>query len=69
MLDLNGAVSAVCGKPYKDCNLQLWHNMHFTTAGKLFCAVQVAHAVSPLLAPKWDTLCKADAKGHSMKCA
>ena len=59
VLDLNGAVSAVCGKPYKACNLQLWDNVHFTTAGKQFCAVQVAHAIGPMLAPRWHTLCTA----------
>jgi hypothetical protein len=59
VLDLNSAVSAVCGKPYKACNLQLWHNVHFTTAGKQFCAVQVAHAIGPMLAPRWHTLCSA----------
>ena len=69
VLDLNAAVSAVCGKPYAACNLQLWQNVHFTTAGKQFCAAQVAHAVAPLLAPKWDSLCKADAHHHSMTCA
>ena len=66
VLDLNGAVSAVCGKPYKACNLQLWHNVHFTTAGKQFCAVQVAHAVAPMLAPKWHTLCSAS--GNDVNC-
>jgi hypothetical protein len=54
--DLNAAVTSVCGKGYDDCNLQLWHNVHFTTAGKQFCAVEVANAVAPLLAPKWAQL-------------
>ena len=66
VLDLNGAVSAVCSKPYETCNLQRWHNVHFTTAGKQFCAVQVAHAVAPLLAPKWNSLC--NATGNDLQC-
>jgi hypothetical protein len=45
VLDLNEAVSTVCSKPYATCNLQQWQNVHFTTAGKQFCAVQVAHAI------------------------
>ena len=74
VLDLNGAVSAVCGKPYEACNLQLWHNVHFTTAGKQFCAVQVSHAIGPMLAPRWHTLCTACAEGdntctdNNMRC-
>lgn len=56
VLDLNAAVNQVCGTGYSDCNLQLWHNVHFTTAGKQFCAVHVAAAVAPLLAPKWAVL-------------
>jgi hypothetical protein len=67
-LDLNGAVSAVCGKPYAACNLQLWQNVHFTTAGKQFCALEVARAVGPLLGPKWHELCKADANHKNTKC-
>ena len=66
VLDLNAAVAAVCGKPYEACNLQRWQNAHFTTAGKQFCAVQVAHAVAPLLAPKWNTLC--NATGNNVHC-
>jgi lysophospholipase L1-like esterase len=54
--DLNAAVNKVCGKGYEDCNLQRWHNVHFTTAGKQFCAVEVANTVAPLLAPKWKTI-------------
>ena len=54
--DLNGAVNRVCGKGYSTCNLQRFHNVHFTTAGKQFCAVQVANVVAPLLAPKWAVL-------------
>eukprot|EP00729_Bicosta_minor_P002814 gene2814-15504_t len=54
--DLNSAVNAVCGKGYAACNLQRFHNVHFTTAGKQFCAVQVANVVAPLLAPKWAVL-------------
>jgi hypothetical protein len=38
---------------YDTCNLQRWHNVHFTTAGKQFCAVEVAHTVAPLLNTKW----------------
>ena len=56
--DLNAAVSAVCGKNYGkgECNLQRYENVHFTDAGKQFCAIEVAHAVAPLLAPKWAKL-------------
>lgn len=67
VLDLNEAVSVVCGKPYESCNLQLWQNVHFTTAGVQFNAIQVAHAVAPLLAPKWNTLC--NATGNAVHCA
>ena len=56
IMDLHGAVSTVCGEPYAKCNLQRWENVHFTDAGKQFCAVQVAHAVAPLVAPKWAVL-------------
>ena len=66
VLDLNAAVSDVCGKPYESCNLQRWHDVHFTSAGKQFCAVQVAHAVAPLLAPKWNRLC--NATGNNVQC-
>lgn len=51
--DLNAAVTAVCGKNYETCNLQRWHNVHFTSAGKQFCAVELAKTVAPLLAPRW----------------
>jgi hypothetical protein len=53
--DLNAAVTAVCGKNYTKgaCNLQRYENVHFTDAGKSFCAIEVAHTVAPLLAPKW----------------
>ena len=53
--DLNAAVTAVCGKGYGkgECNLQRYENVHFTDAGKQFCAIEVAHTVAPLLAPKW----------------
>ena len=53
--DLNAAVVAVCGKNYGKgaCNLQRYEDVHFTDAGKAFCAIEVAHAVAPLLAPKW----------------
>jgi hypothetical protein len=54
------------GKPYATCNLQRWHDVHFTSAGKQFCAIQVAHAVAPLLAPKWNTLCTAT--GNNVQC-
>jgi hypothetical protein len=56
--DLNAAVVSVCGKGYGkgECNLQRYENVHFTDAGKQFCAIEVAHAVAPLLAPKWLTL-------------
>lgn len=53
ILDLHSAVSDVCGATYDECNLQLWSNVHFTTAGKQFCAVQVAAAVAPKLGPAW----------------
>ena len=53
--DLNAAVTAVCGKGYGKggCKLQRYENVHFTDAGKQFCAIEVAHTVAPLLAPKW----------------
>jgi len=51
--DLNKAVNSVCTKGYETCALQLYHNVHFTTAGKQFCAINVAHTVAPLLAPAW----------------
>jgi len=56
--DLNAAVVAVCGKGYGKggCNLQRYENVHFTDAGKQFCAIEVAHTVAPLLAPKWMAL-------------
>ena len=72
VLDLNAAVSTVCGKPYKTCNLQRWQNVHFTTAGKQFCAVQVAHAIAPMLAPGWHKTCTActgnDTGINNMRC-
>ena len=44
------AVVAVCGKNYgkDDCNLQRYENVHFTDAGKQFCAIEVAHTVAPV---------------------
>ena len=54
--DLNGAVHDVCGAEYTNCNLQLWNNVHFTEAGKQFCAVHVAKNIAPLLGPKWAKL-------------
>ena len=54
--DLHNAVLDVCGAGYKTCNLQRWGDVHFTDAGKQFCAVVVAKNVAPLLAPKWVVL-------------
>ena len=54
--DLDAAVNKVCGKGYDDCNLQRWHNVHFTTAGKQFCAVELASVAAPLLTPRWAVL-------------
>ena len=53
--DLNAAVVEVCGKGYGkgECPLQRFENVHFTDAGKQFCAIEVAHSVAPLLAPAW----------------
>ena len=56
VVDLNSAVHQVCGKGFRTCNLQRWHNVHFTDAGKQFCAVEVAAAIAPLLAPAWSRL-------------
>ena len=61
--DLNEAVNNVCGKHYETCNLQLYHNVHFTTAGKQFCAVELSNAVAPLLAPAWLKICKSSPDG------
>ena len=68
MLDLNGAVSTVCGKGYETCNLQRYRDVHFTDAGKQFCAIQVARGVSPLLAPKWNTLLANCSAGTHKPC-
>lgn len=54
--DLHSAVTRVCGDTYDACNLQLYNNVHFTGAGKQFCAVEVAKTVAPLLGPKWATI-------------
>ena len=54
--DLHNAVLDVCGAGYKTCTLQRWGDVHFTDAGKQFCAVVVAKNVAPLLAPKWVVL-------------
>jgi hypothetical protein len=56
--DLNAAVVSVCGKGYGKggCNLQRYENVHFTDAGKSFCAIEVSNVVAPLLAPKWMKL-------------
>lgn len=55
--DLNAAVRDVCGQgAYEQCALQRWSNVHFTTAGKQFCAIHVAKNIAPLLAPKWAAL-------------
>ena len=51
--DLNAAVTGVCGKGFASCNLLRHQDAHFTDAGRQFCAVKVAAAVAPLLAPKW----------------
>lgn len=57
--DLNAAVTKMCGKGYGSagqCHIQRHENVHFTDAGKEFCAIEVAHTVAPLLAPKWLAL-------------
>lgn len=51
--DLNKAMNSVCGYGFTTCNLQRWMNVHPTTAGKQFLAVELAHTIAPLLAPKW----------------
>jgi hypothetical protein len=56
VVDLHSAVLGTCGKGYSACNLQRFANVHFTDAGKDFCAVVVAKAVAPLLAPKWAAI-------------
>jgi len=58
--DLNEAVRDVCGQDYATCNLQRYDNVHFTDAGKQYCAVVVAKAVAPLLGPKWNALTTKD---------
>eukprot|EP01050_Picozoa_sp_SAG11_P003629 SAG11_NODE_210_length_12303_cov_10.235824_8_plen_229_part_00 len=61
VLDLHAAVARVCGGGggggYSSCNLQRHHNIHLTSAGKQYAAIQVAHAIAPLLAPRWSALC------------
>ena len=54
--DLNAAVNAVCGPGYEDCNLQRWNNVHFTTAGKQFCAIELSETIAPLINNKWLSL-------------
>lgn len=55
-IDLNSAVRDVCGQEYTECNLQLHSNLHFSEAGKAFCAVEVAKSIAPFLGPKWAEL-------------
>ena len=54
--DLHGAVTDVCGSKYENCNLQLYNNVHFTEAGKQFCAIHVAKNIAQHLGPKWAAL-------------
>ena len=63
--DLNNVVNSMCGKGYTTCNLQRYHNVHFTTAGKQFCAVEVSYTVAPLLASKWLLLTNPGAAGSA----
>lgn len=58
IVDLHSAVTDVCGMQYDQCNLQKWSDVHFTTAGKQFCAVQVAAGIAPKLGPAWRRLLK-----------
>ena len=62
--DLHAAVDKVCGgSNYSSCKLQCNKNApcprgakgghHFQPAGRTFTAVVVAHAVAPLLGPRW----------------
>ena len=55
--DLNQAVTGVCGDDFDHCPLQKQQgDVHFTPAGRQVTAVVVAHAIAPLLGPKWSTL-------------
>lgn len=56
IVDLHSAVLDVCGQHYEECNLQLHSNVHFTEAGKQFCAVKVAKGIAPFLGAKWAEL-------------
>ena len=57
--DLYSAVIGVCGEfDTGYCALQNRNDIHFTSAGRQFSAVVVAHAVAPLLGPKWASLTK-----------
>jgi hypothetical protein len=55
MADLHAAVDKACGgADYARCKLQNTHDgHHFTKAGQTFTAVVVAHAIAPLLGPRW----------------
>jgi hypothetical protein len=55
--DLNQAVTSVCGDDFDHCPLQKQQgDIHFTGAGRQVTAVVVAHAIAPLLGPKWSKL-------------
>lgn len=54
--DLYSAVTGVCGQSFSDCALQKTSDIHFTAGGRQFTAVVVAHAIAPLLGPKWANL-------------
>ena len=60
MADLHAAVTKACGgASYEKCKLQNTHDgHHFTKAGQTFTAVVVAHAIAPLLGPRWMAILK-----------
>ena len=60
MADLHAAVTKACGgASYAKCKLQNTHDgHHFTKAGQTFTAVVVAHAIAPLLGPRWMAILK-----------
>ena len=58
MADLHDAVERACGgQSYARCKLQNTKDgHHFTPAGQTFTAVVVAHAIAPLLGPRWMSI-------------
>jgi hypothetical protein len=56
-VDLDTALQDACGgHGYKSCSLQRLEDGSLSESGKAFSAVIVAHAIAPLLGPRWEAV-------------